>query len=71
MVFQIDGKYKLWSMCLRISIARNYHPAIPLFVLCKIFTQLVTNSLVDQLQKCFFFLISNTLFRLLVQLQIF
>ena len=51
--------------------AKNYHPITLHSLVSKVFEKLVNNSLVDHLEKCFFFLISCMVLSLLDQLQIF
>ena len=44
------------------STAKSYHPVSLLFVVSKVLEKLVNNQIVDDLQKCGFFLISSTHF---------
>ena len=53
------------------STTKNYRPASLLSVVSKVFEKLVNNRIVDQLEKCGLFLISNIVLGLLDQLQIF
>ena len=53
------------------STAKNYCPVSLLSLVSEVFEKLVYNSIVDRLEKCGFFLISNMVLGLLDQLQIF
>ena len=53
------------------STAKNYHPVRLLSVINKFFEKLVSNVIVDHLEKCGLFLISTMVLGLLNQLQIF
>ena len=53
------------------STAKNYHPVSLLSVVNKVFEKLVSNRIVDDLEKCGLFLISSMILGLLDQLQIF
>ena len=51
--------------------AKNYCPVSLLSVVSEVFEKLVYNGIIDHLEKCGFFLISNMVLGLLDQLQIF
>ena len=44
------------------STAKRYHPVCVLSVVSKVFEKPATNRIADQLEKCGFFLILNTVF---------
>ena len=47
------------------STAKNYHPVCLLSVVSKVFKKLVSNRIVDHLEKCTLFLISSIVLGLL------
>ena len=51
-VFQIVGRFYLWSLYLKMSTAKNYRPVSLLSVVSKVFEKLVNNWIVDHLEKC-------------------
>ena len=53
------------------STIKTYHPVGLLSVVSKVFGKLANNRIVDHLEKCGLFLISNMVLGLLNQLQIF
>ena len=60
LVFQIVGRFHLWSLYLfknvgERSTAKNYRPVSLLSVVSKVFEKLVNNRIVDHLEKCGFF----------------
>ena len=63
LVFQTVGRSHLWLLYLPVLVRglmqKNYHLVSHLSVVSKVFEKLVNNRLVDHLQKCDLFLISN------------
>ena len=53
------------------STTKTYHPVGLLSMVSKVFGKLANNRIVDHLEKCGLFLISNMVLGLLNQLQIF
>ena len=53
------------------STGKNYHPVSLIFVVSKVFEELVNNRIVDHLEKRGLFSISSMVLGLLDQLQIF
>ena len=53
------------------STAKNYYPVSLRSVVSKVFEKLVNNTIVNHLEKCFFFMISSMVLGLRNQMQLY